>query len=80
MSRLVYVILSLARSRHATLLSISAVEAKEEEDRFLSFSGGSSVVSSEAALASDNACMPSQEKGLLLSIQHGGGRTINKKK
>ena len=74
MSRLVYVILSLARvvMQRCFLFLPSKQRVQEEEDRFLSMPPKHSGRFGTGLLPIMLACQE-EEKGLLLSIQHGGG-------
>ena len=64
----------LGKSRHATLLSISAVEAESKKKiAFFPCHRSSACVRRSTGLLPIMLACQEEEKGLLLSIQHGGG-------
>ena len=65
----------LGKSRHATLLSISAVEAESKKKIafFPCHRSSASVRRRGTGLLPIMLACQEEEKGLLLSIQHGGG-------
>ena len=69
----------LGKSRHATLLSISAVEAKSPRRRSLSFHATEAQWPLRHWPSPDNACMPRRRKGIVAEYSTWRRRTINKK-
>ena len=80
MSRLVYVILSLARVvMQRCFLFLPSKQRVQEEDRFLSMPPKQCLRPQKHWPPPDNACMPRRRKGIVAEYSTWRRRTINKK-